>query len=480
MKVKSRSLAWLCSGAIVLSAALLCGSLIAANKPNVVFILTDNHGAWTLGCYGNPDIRTPNLDRLAAEGIRFTRALSSNPVCSPTRATFLTGLIPSQHGVHSFLGGERPNAQMGPDAYCTIGEFVTLPKVLKEAGYTCGLTGKWHLGANLTPQEGFSYWVTMPYGGTREFYDAEVIENGEVRIEPKYLTDFWTEHAIRFIEQNQDRPFFLYLPYNGPYVLGRLLLNLAYNRHARYYADKDLLSFPRDRMHPWQYNNKEYLNNPVSIRRAAAEVSGIDDGVGAVLETLRRLGLEDNTLVIFAGDQGWMGGQNGLWGMGDHTRPIGAHDLMMQIPLIIRHPGRIPAGQTSDILVSNYDLLPTILNYLGMGDKSPQQSPGRDFSPVLVGRELAWENVMFYEMENTRAIRTDDWKYVARHPVGPFELYDIKTDPQERFNLYGQPVHAEKQNELASQLDAFFKKYADPEYDLWDGGRSKAGRLLRD
>lgn len=462
---------------------LLCFFLLpvmlfgTTEKPNVVLILTDNHGAWTLGCYGNPDIRTPNLDRLASQGIRFTRALASNPVCSPTRATLLTGLIPSQHGVHSFLGGETPNAQMGPDAYCTIGEFATIPKVMAEAGYTTGMTGKWHLGANLTPQEGFSYWVTMPYGGTRTFYNADVIENGEVRQEPTYLTDFWTDHAIRFIEENHEDPFFLYLPYNGPYVLGGLLLRLAQNRHAEYYADKLLLSFPRDRMHPWQYNNKEYLNNPISIQRAAAEVSGIDDGVGAVMATLERLGLDDNTIVIFLGDQGWMGGQNGLWGMGDHTRPFGAHDLMMQIPLIVRHPGKIPAGQTSDRLVSNYDVMPSLLSYLGLKDKIPSESPGRDFSEILTGREIPWEDAVFYEMENTRAIRTDGWKYVARNPSGPYELYDMNADPQERFNLFGQKEHSEKQQELALQLDEFFEEYADPEYDLWKGGRTKAGRL---
>jgi arylsulfatase A-like enzyme len=455
------------------------GDVAAEVRPNVVFILTDNQGAWTLGCYGNKDIRTPHIDRLASEGVRFTRAMSSNPVCSPTRATYLTGLIPSQHGVHSYLGGEKPNAQIGPDAYCTIREFASLPKILKEAGYVCGLSGKWHLGANLTPQEGFADWITMPAGHTREFYDQEVIENGKIRKEPKYLTDLWTEHAVSFIDKNKDRPFFLYLAYNGPYGLGGLLNNPGRNRHVGYYADRPLLSFPRDAMHPWQFNNKQFLNNPVSIRRVATETSGVDDGVGSVMAALKKHGLDDNTLVIYAGDQGWMGGQNGLWGMGDHTRPTMVHDLMMQVPLIFRHTGRIPAGKTSDLLVSNYDFLPSALSYLDLKEKSPKASPGRDYSPVLAGKPVEWDNVVYSEMENTRSIRTDDWKYVARRPSGPYELYDMKADPRERVNLYGQPVHAAKQKDLAARLDRFFAQYADPQYDIWKGGRSKASRLVK-
>src|SRR3954463_11150890 len=121
-------------------------------RPNVLFILTDNHGAWTLGCYGNKEIQTPNIDRLAKEGMRFTRAFCNNSVCSPSRATFLTGLLPSQHGVHAYI---PEAAQIGPKAYCVIQEFRTLPKILADSGYTCGLSGKWHLGANLQPQIGF-------------------------------------------------------------------------------------------------------------------------------------------------------------------------------------------------------------------------------------------------------------------------------------------------------------------------------------
>lgn len=467
--------------ALALLIAVPLASAGGQQPTNLVFILTDNQGAWTLGCYGNPDIRTPHIDRLAKEGLRMTRAFASNPVCSPTRATYLTGLIPSQHGVHSYLGGERPNAQVGPEAYCTIREFASLPKILSQSGYVCGLSGKWHLGANLTPQEGFTDWITMPAGGTTEFYDAQVIENGEIRQESRYLTDLWTERGVKFIEQNQGRPFFLFLAYNGPYSLGNLLNNPARNRHADYYRAQDLLSFPRDTAHPWLFNNKQFLNNPVSIRRVAAEISGVDDGVGEILATISRLGLDERTLVVFAADQGWMGGHNGLWGMGDHTRPVGAFDLMMHVPLIFRQPGRIASGRTSEIVVSNYDFLPTVLAYLGLNDKlqTKPKSPGRDYSPVLAGRDVAWDNVVFYEIEVARAIRTDAWKYVERHPDGPFELYDLAADPRERFNLFGQPQHADQQRQLADRLAAFFAEYVDPQYDLWRGGRSKAGRLVR-
>jgi len=457
--------------------ALAQRSLAAGRPPNLVFILTDNQGAWTLGCYGNPDIRTPHIDRLAAEGIRFTRALSSNPVCSPTRATFLTGLLPSQHGVHSFLD---PQFMMGPKAYNTLAEFTSLGEILRDAGYVCGLSGKWHLGANLTPSEGFSFWITKPDGSTREFYDQDVIEDGKLRKEAGYTTDLWTRNGIKFIEQNKERPFFLFLAYNGPYNLGALMSHPPRNRWAEHYRGKSFKSFPVDTMHPWQHANKQFHNQQVAMERCAAETSGVDDGVGEIMATLKRLGLDDNTLVVYAADQGWMGGQNGMWGMGDHFRPVGAHELMMQIPLIFRHPQQIPAGATNDLLVSNYDFLPSVLGHLGLSARMPTKpvSPGRDFSAALRGQSIPWDNVIYYEMEGTRAIRTDGWKYVARQPDGPFELYDMKVDPLERFNLFGQPYHGQTQQQLASRLNLFFHTYADPKYDIWKDGTSKAKRLV--
>jgi arylsulfatase A-like enzyme len=465
---------------------LACGfaaQAAATTKPNLVLIMTDNHGPWTLGCYGNPDVQTPHIDRLAKEGVRFTTAHSSNAVCSPTRATFLTGLIPSQHGVHCFLSAGLP--QIGEGSYSTIAEFRSLGEILKDAGYTCGLSGKWHLGDNLRPQEGFdALWITKPHGNSVEFYDQEVIENGAIRQEPQYLTDLWTERGVEFIEKNHERPFFLFLAYNGPYGLGKLLLNDARNRHREFYADKTLPSFPREEPHPWLLNNREYINNPTSIRRYSAEISGIDDGVGRILETLAKYSLDRNTLVVFTADQGLAGGHGGFWGMGDHTRPLTGYDWTTHIPLIFRQPGTIVADRTSDALVSNYDFLPTVVAQLGLKEQLPTKPklPGRDFSAALRGEKLdVWDDTVFFEFENVRSIRTKQWKLIARFTAGPQELFDLQADPGEKKNLYDDPPHAVVRDELRKRLDAFFAEYADPQYDLWKEGRSKAKlHYLRD
>ncbi len=443
-------------------------------RPNVVFILTDNQSAWTLGCYGNRDIHTPNIDKLAGQGIRFDRCFTSNAVCSPTRATYLTGLIPSQHGVHSYIANET---MMGPKASYTLAEFCTLPKIMHDAGYVCGLAGKWHLGDNIHPQDGFSFWVTMTGGHTNTFYDHEVIEDGKVHKEPTYLTEWWTKHAVRFIEENCDRPFFLYLPYNGPYGLGGWMLKPGRGPHVADYADAELLCFPRAPMHPWLRAYRESINNVEAMRRYAEQVTGVDDGVGEVTATLRRLGLDDNTIVIYAADQGLSGGHNGLWGMGDHSRPMQAFDSSVRIPLIWRLPGGAHAGTVCDGMVSNYDFMPTLLSVLGLSDRVATEpaSPGRDYSAALREEPLAdWDDVIFYDYENTRMVRTGEWKLTLRFPDGPDELYHVAKDPGEFANEICNPAHADVRDELQKRLEGFFTRYADPKYDLWKGGVSKA------
>ncbi len=246
-----------------------------AMKPNVVFIMADNQSPWTLGCYGNSEILSRRIDRLAQDGVRFTNAFCSNPVCSPNRATCLTGLMPSQHGVHNWLGTEEPDAQIGPNAYCTIGEFDTLPRMLADEGYECGLSGKWHLGDSLNPQLGFKYWFTKPRGHTHSFYDADAIWDGKIYQEPRYYLDTITDHAVSFLRQTpRERPFFLYVGYNGPYGLDQDMRDGHRNRHAAYYADKELNCFPREKAHPWLTQNLDCIANETAMRSYAAAVSG--------------------------------------------------------------------------------------------------------------------------------------------------------------------------------------------------------------
>ncbi len=444
--------------------------------PNLVLILCDNLSPWPIGCYGNKEILTPNIDRLAAEGMRFTRAYSVNGVCSPTRATMLTGLIPSQHGVHSFLQAEKTQPE------CAIREFASLPKILSRAGYTCGLSGKWHLGGALAePQEGFRYWFTKNSGSTETFYGDEVIWQGKICKEPKYTTDAITDHAVEFLEQSHKKPFFLYLAYNAPYGLGKIMREVHRNRHTDYYARLNMDSFPREPVSPWLMNNRDFMNNLVSMRSYAAAMSGLDDGVGRVMETLRQLGHDRDTLVVFTADQGLAGGHGGFWGMGDHTRPLTARETAVMIPLIWRQPGAIPAGATCDLMTCNYDFLPTALARMGLETKRPSKPPlpGRSYARALSGESIAWDNIIFHEFENLRMVRTEDWKLIVRYPNGPDELYDMKKDAGEHENLIHWPEHSAMKKQLQKQLDGFFAQYADPQYDLWKGGRSKAKRLTQ-
>lgn len=466
---------------LILFFAFLSSVHAEPRQPNLVFILTDNHGAWTLGCYGNKEIRTPNIDRLAAEGTLFTRAYCANSVCSPSRATYLTGLIASQHGVHNYLGAENQNSPSGTEA-CVIHKFDNLPKILSAAGYDCGLSGKWHLGGNLQPQEGFRYWFTKSSGDTRTFYGDSAVWQGKIYTETNYMTDVIAGHAVEFLERKQENPFFLYVPFNAPYGLGAVVQHENKNRHTAYYADKNMDSFPRSEVNPWTTAMRNCVNNVECMRNYAAAVSGMDDGVGRIMDTLKRLHLNTNTLVVFAADQGLNGGHGGYWGIGDHSRPVNTHEALVRIPLIFWQPGKISAGKESDLMVSNYDFLPTVLDQLGYADRTPTAPalPGKSFAHTLTGKKIRWTDAIFHEYENTRMIRTRDWKLTLRYAKGPDELYDLRHDPDEVRNLITDPHAAVERKKLERRLKDFFAKYADPKYDLWHGGISKARRATKD
>lgn len=483
--------------------------------PNIILLLTDNLNPDLLGPYGNTEIRTPNLDKMAQDGLTFDRAFSVSGVCSPARATLLTGLLPSQTGVHNALP-----SSFTVDGWSAIEEFRNLPQTLSDAGYATGLIGKYHLGQPDNPQLGFDEWVTFPSGHTNSFYGATIIDNGQSYWEEDtHLTDFWTAKAEEFIRKKAGRtkPFFLFLSYNGPYNLAPVVLNPPNNRHVPYY-EKHVPGTPQEPMHPFLKNlitdaildNREALkgwridegtggrkgrklvwadltwqvaeslNNKTAMINVGSEVSMVDDGVGRILATLEELGLTEETLVIFSSDQGAAYGQHGLWGNSSQARPVVAYDENMHIPFIARHPGEIEAGRRVDDMISLYDVLPTLLDYTGLDNLPVRNSPGTSFHDVLLGNEVEWKNEVFFEYILTRAIRTPEWKYVKRFLRTPDELYHLAVDPDENRNLASDPDYKETVAVLDRRLTGFFETYAAPEYNVWEGGTAKAALMYGD
>jgi arylsulfatase A-like enzyme len=483
-----------CLPAVCLLLSLGAASLgaRAADRPvNLLLIVTDNQSPGLLGAYGNDDIRTPNIDRLAQQGLLFEQAYATSGVCSPTRATLLTGLLPSQTGVHNGLPGRYKVAD-----WSAIEEFRNLPRTLADAGYRTGMIGKYHLGDHQKAQLGFGFWSTFRGGHTESFVDAEVTDNGRtlnVADLNLHITDYWTQRAVDFIEQQSpDQPFFLMLSYNGPYILPPTVNEPATGRHAAYYAANPP-RMPQWPVHPylreWAKTVKmrvnvvggtypwaaiDALNNQQAMNKIAAEMTLVDDGVGRVLEALQRRELDEDTLVVFLSDQGSAYGQLGLWGNSSWGTPPPAYRANMQIPLIFRQPRRIPAGRRAEVLIDEFDLFPTLLDYLGLANREIANTPGHSFAPLLQGKDMDWEDTVFFEYIDTRVIQTRDWKYTKRFLAEPDELYDLTRDPGETRNLVEDPQHQAVVRELDDQLTRFFNRYADPRYDIWRGGTAKA------
>ena len=485
--------------AAIALAAVFATSATAQDRPNVLLIMTDNQSPNLLGAYGNRDIRTPNIDQLARDGLLFERAYAASGVCSPSRAVLMTGLIPSANGVHNGLP-----ARYAVEDYAAIEEFRNLPQTLADAGYYTGLVGKYHLGRHEKPQLGIQWWTTFRGGHTSSFIDAQIFDNGEtynVLDRDEHLTDFWSRRAVDFLAHYKEeesaqgaRPFFLWLSYNGPYILPPTVNQPPVSRHADYY-EENVPAMPQNRVHPymreWARNNTapapepteggtypwsaiDALNNRTAMINIAAEMTHVDEGIGTVLAALDELGLREDTLVVFLADQGSSWGQLGLWGNSSWGEPEPAYNANMQVPLIFRHPGVVEAGATETAMVNQFDMLPTLLDYLGLGHLEIADSPGESFAPMLRGRDMAWEDEVFFEYISTRVIQTWQWKYTKRFLASPNELYDMTRDPGETANLVDDPAYADVVADLDARLAAFFSEYADPAFDLWNGGTGKA------
>jgi arylsulfatase A-like enzyme len=420
-------------GLLLLSPAAGAGEKKTTRPPNIVVILMDDLGWADLGCYGSKFYETPNLDRLAKKGMRFTHAYTAAPVCSPTRASIMTGKHPARLHLTNFLVGNRwpKDSPLQPVNWQTNlpAEEVTFAQLLRAAGYATGYIGKWHLG-KLGPEHfGFQRDLSAKMGPVK---GTHFTKDGD------YLPDHYTALAEDFLAKNKDRPF---------------LLCLAHNLvHIPLSAKKDLIA---------KYEAKAQANPParavfgkdsgVKVREVqnhavyAAMVQSMDESVGRILKKLADLGLDNDTVVIFTSDNGGLCSAEG-WPTANLPLRLGKGWLYeggVRVPLIVRWPGKTRPGSTSDVPVVSTDLYPTILEIAGVPLRPKQHLDGVSIAPLLQGtagieRQALYWHYPHYSNQGgppSGAVRRGDWKLIEFYEDGRLELYNLRDDPGEHTNL---------------------------------------------
>lgn len=435
------------------------------SRPNVVFILVDDLGWTDAACYGSRFYETPNIDRLASQGMRFTDAYAACAVCSPTRAAVMTGRYPARLGVTDwirsrFQGGAIPEDRKNPTQYvggksrkllCPPNALwmeldeLTIAEALKPAGYVSCHIGKWHLGADdwYPDRQGFDYNIGgCDYGQPPSYFDPYCrkgqgcIPTLESRKEGEYLTDREAEEAVRFIRDHQDKPFFLYMAH--------------YAVHTPIQAKADVTA---------KYEAKEPTNQKNT--KYAAMVESVDDAVGRICGVLDDLKLTDDTIVFFTGDNG------GLLPVTDNA-PLRSgkgypYEGGIREPLIVRWPGAVEAGSLSREPVTSVDYLPTICEVAGVSTPTDRDIDGRSLVGHLKsgGRKSLDRESLFWHFPHYRGrdvvpysiVRAGDWKLIKRYEGKTFELFNLRDDLSERDDL------ATKMPEKVAQLDAILQRW---------------------
>lgn len=450
-------------------------------KPlNVVFILSDDHRYDYMGFMGTiPWLETPNMDRMVKEGAHIKNAFVTTSLSSPSRASILTGMYSHSHKVVD-------NSAPLPEG------LVFFPKYLQESGYKTAFFGKWHMGNDSgAPQPGFDHWEG--FKGQGEYYNPRINTNGEwiQYKDSTYVTDLLTEHAIQFMKDQKqtDKPFFVYLSHKGVhdnfsaakrhkdcYKDKKLVLPQTIN--TPYYGVKNLptisketgkAAFGKDyygeKMSPnWVKNQREswhgveysYHGRPwdVQVRKYCETLRSVDESIGAVLDYLKEAGLDDNTLVIYMGDNGFAWGEHGLI----DKRQF--YEESVRVPMLVRCPGLFEGGKVIENMIQNVDIAPTIMACAGL-DKA-KQMVGYSFLPLLKGERVNWRDHIFYEYyweyefpqtPTMHGIRTDRYKYIRYHGIWDTnEFYDLQSDPYETTNLIAEPEYKEVIKQLNAQI----------------------------
>lgn len=443
---------------------------LPAAPPNILYIMADDHAAHAISAYGGKINQTPQIDRIAKEGMRFDQCLVTNSICTPSRAAILTGKYAHINGVPVFnrFDGSQPH----------------LAKYLQKAGYHTGMIGKWHLGSDPT---GFDYWNIFP--GQGRYHDPVFLEMGQKKTHKGYATDLVADFSIAFLEKRpKDKPFFLMCHHKAPHrpwqpdakhakqwenvqVPEPETFNDDYAsrsdaaREATMRIDRDLQPFDVKQKPPagltgmalkkWKYQRymRDYL----------ACISSVDDNVGRLLDYLDKNGLKDNTIVIYTSDQGFFLGEHNWF----DKRFM--YEESLKMPFLVRWPGTVKPGTVNKGMILNVDFAPTLLDAAGL--PVPADMQGKSFQPLLKGETPKdWRTAMYYRyyhypqdhrVQPHYGVRTERYKLIYFNKIDQWELFDLKEDPRELKNVYRDPARADLVKKLKEEMIRLKKELKD-------------------
>jgi len=436
-------------------------TIVGQKKMNVIFILTDDHRPDFMGFTGKLSWqKTPNMDKLANEGAYFKNAFVTTSLCSPSRASILTGQYSHVHTIVDNVAGE-------PDG------LVFFPQYLQKNGYQTSFFGKWHMGDDDDrPRPGFNHWES--FKGQGIYYNPKLNIDGK-KVEYKdstYITDLLTQHSIEWLDnRDKSKPFFLYLSHkavHSPLQPAKrhkgMYKNMKYPLPVTYYQtmsdEYKNLKWPEwVKQQRYSWHGVDYLYHSHQkieeiVQTYCETLMAVDESIGTVLDYLEKNGLKENTMVIYMGDNGFSWGEHGL------IDKRHFYEESVKVPFLVYAPGMFKSGQRIDKMIQNIDIAPTVLELAGL--KKPDYMPGKSFMQLLKGDSTQWRDKIFYEYyweydfpmtPTVFGVRTDKYKYIRYNGIwDQNELYDLENDPNETTNLIEKPEHAELVKKLAADL----------------------------
>lgn len=457
-------------GAVAATAAVEGQAAPASDtrRPNIVFVITDDLRYDGLGCTGHPFARTPHIDRLASEGLLLKNFFVTTPLCSPSRASFLTGLYPHKHMIIN-------NDKLGLDVISHT--LDTFPRMLREAGYETAFIGKWHMGFDDSRRPGFDHWIS--FKGQGLYVQPVVNIEGIPRQLDGYMTDHLNRWALEFVEKPHEKPFLLYLSHKAVHAP-----SIPAERHETLYKDarpvrpssagddrRGKPAMTRKVVPPDRFSLEGVAPEPAEpshgrdardqdewVRDQMRCLASVDEGLGQLLAALQRRGILDDTVVIFTSDNGFLHGEHGVL-----NNKRWAYEESIRVPFVMRYPPAIKPGTVRDAQVLNVDVAPTLLELARV--KPQVRFHGRSFLPLVEGSANDRRAVLlehFVEKVGTvprwQAVRNDRWKLIHYPELdGMDELYDLRADPGEVSNRIGEPDLQGTLGELQGELQSLLK-----------------------